>query len=451
MIAGLRFEMRTLLLIAAPVVLTQLAQHGLAFVDTLMVGRLGAGPLAGLALGATGFGLVLVIGSSFMLAVGPHAAQAVGAGDPDEAARALAQSVWLVALVSVPGILLLVNGEALFGLLGQDAEVASDAGAYLRAVVPGLPFALAFAALRSYIEAHGVTRPVTVIAFLGVALNVGANDVLIHGKLGFPALGLVGAGHATALVYLFLAILATLLVASMDGRRVLSRLAPDRRVLRELARVGWPIGLTLGFEVGLFSVTTLLMGRFGEAALAAHQVAMQTASLTFMVPLGIGIAAGIRVGQAAGRRDMLTARSAGRAGIVLSVGFMSVAALTFLLLGRPLVGIYADLGDPANAAMVRLAVTFLALAGVFQIVDGIQVTAAGALRGLKDTRVPMFMTLVAYWFIGLPIGLVSALVLDAGPKGLWFGLIAGLAAAATLLGWRFVRLMDRAVRQVETG
>lgn len=443
------FEVRSLLLLAAPVVLTQVAQHGMSFVDTLMVGRLGPGPLAGMALGATGYGLIYLISSAFMLAVGPQTAQAVGAGDGQGAGRALRQGLWLVAIASVPGVLILSQAERLFLLMGQDPGIAASAGAYLRAVAFGLPFGLLFAALRAFIEAHSVTRPVTLIAFGAVAFHVFGNDVLIHGKLGFQALGLVGAGYSTALAYSFMAMAALgIVLVRFNGRAILAKLlVPDLQVLRELARIGWPISLMHGFEVGLFSVTAFLMGRFGEAALAAHQVAMQSASLTFMVPLGIAIAASIRVGQATGRGDALAARAAGRAGIVLAAGFMCISATVFLSIPRTVVGIFADLGDPRNAAMIAHAVRFLGFAAVFQLVDGIQVAAGGALRGLKDTRVPMLLTLVAFWLVGLPVGLLAAFRLGIGANGLWYGLIAGLAVAAALLGIRFVRRMERAVRQ----
>lgn len=202
-----------------------------------------------------------------------------------------------------------------------------------------------------------------------------------------------------------------------------------------------------GFEVGLFSVTAFLMGRFGEAALAAHQVAMQSASLTFMVPLGMrhrGQHQG-RTGDGQRRRSGCARRRTRR--IVLAAGFMCISATVFLSIPRTVVGIFADLGDPRNAAMIAHAVRFLGFAAVFQLVDGIQVAAGGALRGLKDTRVPMLLTLVAFWLVGLPVGLLAAFRLGIGANGLWYGLIAGLAVAAALLGIRFVRRMERAVRQ----
>lgn len=445
-------EVKTLLVLAAPVALTQLAQHGMSFVDALMLGRLGAGPLAAMALGATYFGLVFMIAVAFIYAVGPQVAQAVGAKDEEGAARALRQGLWLALLLAVPALVLLSQAGRVFTLTGQDPIVAAGAQAYLRAVMLGLPFALAFAAMRAYIEAHAVTRPVTVIAFGAVTFHLLANDVLIHGKFGLPALGVVGAGYSTALSYALMAAAAlAVILVRFSGRRLLaSLLKPDLEVLRELLRVGWPISLMQGFEAGMFSTMAIMMGRFGEAALAAHQVAMQMSSIMFMVPMGIGIAATIRVGQAAGRGDAVAARSVGRAAILLGAGFMCLSATAFLTLPRAIVGLYLDLGDAANEVVLAHAVAFLGFAAVFQIVDGVQVVAGGALRGLKDTRVPMLLTLVAFWFVGVPVGLVSAFGLGVGPNGLWYGLISGLAVAAGLLGVRFARRMRHEVARAGT-
>jgi len=436
-----RSEIGSLLTLAAPLVFAQLAQHGIAFVDTLMVGRLGPAPLAGIALGGAVLGFVYIVSMAFMLAVGPQVAQAVGAADKGEAARAARQGLWLAALVSLPAVLVLRNAGAWLVRAGQEPAVAEAAGGYLTAVSYGLPAALCYVALRGFLEGHGNTRPILLIALFSVGFNVFANYVLIYGHYGFPELGLAGAGYATSLVYA--AMLA--LVVSYVARRYrvyavfAGLLRPDPRMLRELFRVGWPISLTLGFEVGLFFATALLVGRFGEAPLAGHQIAIQTATLTFMMPLGIGAAVAVRVGQAVGRRDLGAARLSGHTGMAVAAAVMVVTAMVFLLAPMAVIGIYLNLADPANAAVIGFAASFLAIAGLFQVVDGIQVTAAGALRGLKDTRVPMLISLVSYWLVGMPTGLALAFGLGLGPRGLWFGLVVGLAAAALLLSLRFDR------------
>lgn len=436
-----RSEFLGLLRLAGPLVLAQLAQNGLGFVDTLMVGRLGPGALAAMALGATTFFTTSIVTSSVLFSVGPLVAQAVGAGRRDEAGQVASQALWLALVFSVPGLVVFNTIGPLLAGLGLEPETARLAAGYLRAISFGYPFYLAFQALRGFLEGNGDAKPIMVIAFLGVALNVGLCEVLIFGHLGFPALGVVGTGFATATVYGVMFALVLLLVSwRYPERRVvpgMRRLRPD--LMREVVRVGWPIGMTTGLEVGLFSVSALLMGRFGDDVLAAHQVAMQSASMTFMIPLGMAIATGVLVGQAAGRGDGLAVRRTGFMGLTVAVAAMALAALLFRFAPRLVIGLYTDVAEPANEAMVAVAVAFLSIAALFQLFDGVQVTAVGALRGLKDTRVPMLYTLVSYWLVGMPSGLALAFWAGVGPRGLWFGMVAGLATSAVLMTTRFAR------------
>jgi len=443
--AAWRREFRDLGLLAAPLVLAQLAQNGMSVVDTLMVGRLGARELAGIALGGATFTFVFIVCMGVLFAVGPMVAQAHGARRPVETARAARQGLWMALMLSVAGVVVFVRSGPLLILAGQDPVTAGESAAYLRAMAWGFPFALGFTALRGFLEGHGDTRPILVVAAIGVALNVAANDVLMFGRLGFPALGLVGTGYATSVVY---AVMALVIAAYIRGRyrshRVfLGMRHPDLATLRELVRVGWPISLTLGFEVGLFWLTALLMGRFGEAALAGHQIALQSASTTFMVPLGVSIAAGVRVGQAAGRGDANGVVRGGLSGMALSALVMACAAALFWGAPDAVIGLYMPVKAPANAAVVAFARHFLAIAAIFQVFDGTQVAASGALRGLKDTRTPMLLTAVAYWVVGVPVGIGLAFGAGVGSSGLWYGLVAGLATAAILLATRFARLVRR--------
>ena len=426
-------------MIAGPLVLAQLAQNGMSFVDTIMVGRLGGGALAGMALGAIVFHMTYLFSMALVMSVSPLAAQAVGGDEPRRAAVVARHGLLLAVAISVPAAIWVYLAGPLLGFLGQDPVVVAGATEYLRAVALGLPGAVVLVALRGFLEGHGTTRPIMAVALLGVLFNITGNEILIFGRLGAPALGLVGAGYATALTYTLMAVVLVVYV----GRRY--RAEPvfshwrliEWPLMRELLAVGWPIALTLGFEVGLFSAASLVMGYFGDAPLAGHQVAMQTVSMTFMVPLGIGIATGIRVGQAAGRGDAAGVRRAGWAGIAVAGSFMVLSSAVFLTAPRAIVGIYLDLELAANAPVIAYAVMFLALGGVFQIFDGVQVAAVGALRGLKDTRVPMYITLLAYWLVGMPIGLLFAFVADLGPRGMWFGLVISLVVAAVLLTNRF--------------
>ncbi len=427
--------------LAVPLVLAQLAQNGMGVVDTLMVARLGPDALAGIALGNAAFSFVMIFEMAVLLAVGPMVSQAHGARRPDEAARAGRQGLWLAVGLSLPTLVLFHNVRPLLLLAGQDPAIATSAAGYMQAVAWGLPFVLALTALRGFLEGHGDTRPILVVAALGVGLNVVANDLLMYGRWGLPRLGLMGTGYATAVVYAAMAVAVAVYLRLRYRRyRLFAGLRhPDAPTMREIVRIGFPIGLTLGFEVGMFMVTALLIGRFGDAALAGHQIALQTASTTFMVPLGIGTAAGIRVGQAAGRGDPVGIARGGTVGIVLSALFMFGAAVTFWSVPDAVIGLYLNVGDPANAEVVRFARTFLFVAGAFQVFDGIQVSASGALRGLKDTRRPMLLTLVAYWLVAVPLGAWLAFGAGIGAVGLWYGLVAGLAIAAGLLATRFFR------------
>lgn len=434
-----RAEYRDLLIIAGPLVLAQLAQNGMSFVDTIMVGRLGGGPLAGMALGGVVFNMTYLFNMALVMSVSPLAAQAVGAGDQRRAAVVARHGLLLAVMLALPAAAFVYCAGPLLGYLGQDPKVVAGATDYLRAVSFGVFGAIVMVSLRGFLEGHGNTRPIMVVAMLGVVVNIVGNEILIFGRLGAPALGLTGAGYATSITYTFMAVaLAAFVRWAYASEPVFSgwRLL-DRRLLRELLTVGWPISLTLGFEVGLFAAASLVMGYFGDAALAGHQIAMQTVSMTFMVPLGIGIATGIRVGHAAGRRDPDGVRRAGWAGVALAGCFMILSATVFLSAPRAIVGIYLDLDLVANAPVIAFAVMFLALGGVFQIFDGVQVAAVGALRGLKDTRVPMYITLLAYWLVGMPVGLLCAFVFDLGPRGMWFGLVISLVLAAALLTRRF--------------
>ena len=445
----LRTEIRQTLVLAAPLVLTQLAQISMGFVDTVMVGRLGAGDLAGVALGSSVFFTLLMVCMGVVLAVGPMVSQAHGAEDTEPMGRSVRQGLWLGLAMAIPAVALLWNIAPVLRLLGQEEATIVRTQAYLRAIAWGfLPF-LWFVVLRSFVEGVSRPRPVTLIAFVGVGLNVAANYVLMYGKLGFPALGLVGTGWASTLVYWTMFGLLLLYVQGKHDFRsyhLFARLGkPDWHYFRELFRIGWPIGASLGIESGLFMITVMMMGWISTTALAAHQVAIQCAAFTFMVPLGIGLATSVRVGQAAGRGDAAGVRRAGGVGIGLAALVMLGAAVAFWTVPRAIVSLYLDLGDPANDAVVATAVALLGVAAVFQVFDGVQVAASGALRGLKDTRVPMLIGLFSYWGVGLVGGYVLGFVLGLGPTGLWWGLVLGLGTAAVLLGRRFHRRSHAAV------
>jgi len=444
-----RQEVRKTLRLAGPVVAAQLAQVSMGFVDTVMVGRLGPDALAGIALGNAVFFTLLIICLGVVQAVGPMVSQAVGAGERAPVERSVRQGLWLGVALTLPAGLLLWNAEALLTMAGQEPATVERAAGYLRAILWGFLPACWFTALRSFVEGLARPLPVTIIALGGVGVNIVANYGLMYGAWGLPALGLVGTGWASTIVlWTMFAALAVLVVQAepFATYRVFSRLrVPDLAMLRELVRIGGPMGVSRGVEAGLFMITALMAGTLGATALAAHQIAVQCAAFTFMVPVGIAIAGSVRVGQAAGRADAAGARQAGAASIALSTGFMTLTALVFWLAPEPIVALYLDASAAANADVAALAAALLGVAAVFQVFDGVQVAASGALQGLKDTRVPMGIAVATYWGVGLTSGYVLGLRWGWGAEGLWWGLVLGLVAASVLLLARFHRHVDRAV------
>jgi MATE family multidrug resistance protein len=433
-------EIRATARLATPLVAAQLAQISMSFIDVVMVGRLGPEAMAAVVLGHTVFFTSMLVGVGFVIAVSPLVAQAFGAGDRPSASRAARQGLWVAVLMAGPLIVLMAYAEPLLLAARQDAQTSALAAGYLGALAWGILPDLGFGALRGFMEGIGKPRPILFIALVAAVLNVGANYVLMFGKLGFPALGVVGTGYASALVFWVMFGLMALVVRWAEpykSYRVFRGLRrPDPSALKELARVGWPIGIGLGVESGMFTAATLLIGTLSVEALAAHQVALNAASVSFMIPLGIAFAATSRVGQAVGRGDPEGVRRAGQAALVLGVGSMLAGAMLFWLLPGAIVAVYLD-ADAAGAAEVGdLAVILLGIAAVFQLVDGAQAVYGGALRGLKDTKAVMLIALVAYWGVGL----TTAVMLTRsgwGAPGVWWGLVVGLAAAAVLLRLRF--------------
>ena len=303
--------------------------------------------------------------------------------------------------------------------------------------------------LRGLLEGKSNTTPIMIICFAGVGLNVFANDALMFGKYGLPALGLVGTGYASTFVYvcvfLMLAFYTSKKYASL---RIFSRLrTPDISMLYELIQVGSPIGMTLAFEVSMFSAAAFAMGTLGKDQLAAHQIALQSASISFMIPLGLAIATSVRVGNAIGAGEPRRAAVAGHVGMLSCMFVMSLAGLIFWLLPRPIIGLYLEIGAEENREVIKYATSFLAIAALFQVVDGLQVAASGSLRGLKDTTAAMVLTLFSYWAVGCTVGYYLCFHAGQGGSGLWLGMTMGLATAAVLLT---VRFQWRVKQQIES-
>ena len=432
-------EFIQLLRVAWPLILAHVAQNSLSFIDTMMVGRLGEQSLAGIAIGGTVFFFIVFILSGMILAVGPMASQAIGANKPAEAASAAQQGLWLAVFMAPLTALIFTGIHPWLIWSGQTPETAELAAAYLHAISWGLPAMFGLFALRGFLEGHSDTTPIMLICFLGVGLNVITNRILIFGWAWIPAMGLVGTGYASAIVYtvMFIA-MATYLRLKYSKYPVISlRPFPNFKTIAEIAKIGAPIGMTIGFEIGLFSMMAFLIGKFGTEPLAAHQIAIQSASISFMIPLGIGLAASIRVGNAIGRGSRSDAAEAGFAAMLVALSYAVCSGLIFWFLPETLLSLYFDIDDPENAATTKIAVSFLRVAATFQLFDAIQVVASCSLRGLKDTRAAMLLSLLSYWVIGLTACLLLCYTFGFGPIGLWYGLIVALGAAAVTLTTRF--------------
>ncbi|GAB1542448.1 MATE family efflux transporter [Scytonema sp. NUACC21] len=434
-------EIKECLILAIPLAGAQLSQASTTFVDTVMMGILGSQIIAAGALGASTFHILLYVGSGMVSSVSPLAAEAYGAGRVDQVSRVVRQGLLISVILGIPVTLLIWNSGILLRLSGQEPESVLLAQGYLRAIAWGYVPALGFAVLKSFVSALSKPRPVIVVVIGGTLFNVVGNYILMFGKFGFPALGLAGIGWASALSFwVMFAALAIYILSQSQLRmyNVFSNLHHfENKVFRELVRVGVPIGVLAGVEGGFFTYITFVMGQLGTVTLAAHQIALQTAILTFMIPVGLSIAATVRVGQLIGQENEKGARLAGFVSIGIAAVFMATMGIVFWTIPGKIVSLYINTADPKNAAVVSLAKQLLGVAAMFQIADGIQVSAAGALRGLKDTRVPLLIGILAYWGIGLIGGYTLGFVLGFGGVGLWWGFVIGLGVAAVVLTWRF--------------
>ncbi len=425
-----RSEFRALLELAFPVVLVQVGLMFMGVVDSMMVGRLSAVALAAVALGNLCFFTISIAGIGVLLALDPVISQAVGAGDEAGITRGLQRGLLLAVGVAVPVSAALLLVRPALQAMGQPAELVAPASSYLRMIVPGiLPFYI-FVVFRQTLQALGRIAPIVWVTVGANVLNGGLNWVFIFGHLGSPPLGVTGSALATTISRLGMAI--TLLIA---GRReLLPRLRPwrpeasDATALLRMLRVGLPIGGQMFLEYGVFALVGALMGRIGTVAMAGHQIALNLASVVFMVPQGTGAAAAVMVGQAVGAQDVPRARRDAVGAILVGGGFMVASAAVFLLLSGALARLYTP--DPA---VIAVAVTLIQLAGIFAVFDGLQAVAIGILRGIGDTRAPVVINLLGFWLVGMPVSLLLGYHFAMGPAGLWWGLVIGLAVVAAVL------------------
>jgi MATE family multidrug resistance protein len=436
-------EARETLKLALPLVVTQIAQMLIMTTDLIMLGRVGQNAVASAGLGIIVFFFCWLIGAGPVAAVAPMIAHILGGktGDLGNVRSVVRMGFWSVVIVSLPllGVLLCTRSIMLFA--GEQPDLAVNAGRFATALCLGLPFSLFYQVLRNFSTA--LERPTAPLAVMvvGIAFNFVGDYALIFGHFGLPKLGLTGSGIASASSYAFqfLALLAVVfLTPKLRQYRIFRRFfRPDWEKLGEMFRLGMPIGLTMMFEAMLFNVAALIMGTFGSAALAAHQISMNVPSLTFMVPLGVGMAATIRVGLAAGAGDREAIQRAGYTALGIGVVFMSVTSVVIALFPREIAQLYFSTETAQNAQAIALAVTFLRVAAAFQVFDGLQVVAALSLRGLKDARAPMWIALGSYWLAGFPVCILFGFGLHMKGLGIWIGLAFGLFVAAITMCWRF--------------
>ncbi|MEL7058942.1 MAG: MATE family efflux transporter [Acidobacteriota bacterium] len=432
-----RGELRALARLAAPVAAAQLGMMMLGTVDAMMLGRVSEQALAAGALGNTLVISLQIFALGVLMALDPLVAQAWGAGDDDAIARHLQRGLALAAVLSLPLTAVMWQTDWLLRALGQPAELIEPTARYIRIVgLSNLPFFL-FIALRRTLQARSeVWQPMATVA-VGNLLNAGVNWVLIFGNFGLPRLEVVGSACATVMTRCamlgLLFWLARPLV--MPSLRTFRRAVLRPRGYLPMLRLGVPAGFMVSLELWMFSASALAMGRFGTTALAAHEVALTLAAMAFMVPLGVAGAAATRVGNAIGRGDQTAARLSMRVSLGFGVAVMSISASAFALAPELLARAFTT-----ERGVIGLAVLLLPIAALFQLADGLQVVAAGVLRGAGDTRVPAALAFVGYWMLGLPLGLGLAFGAEIGPRGLWLGMTGGLFAAALLLTWRVQRI-----------
>jgi MATE family multidrug resistance protein len=437
-------EVRATTWLALPLAATQLGQIAINLTDVLFLGQLGTEALAAATLAIALYHVVLVSCFGVVTATTPLAAQAIGARRFRRARQVIRQGFWVTVAITAPCVAALWFTSEILELLGQSPQLAAKAEQFMHTLSFAIPSAVGFVVLRSFITAFERTVPIVVTMFAGVAVNAFLNWLLVFGHWGFPRLELVGSGLSSMLVNAAMLVALAIYASKVAPYRRYAILArfwhPDWPIFREIMRVGLPIGLMLLTEVGMFAGAAFLMGWIGTREVAAHQIAIQLASTSFMVPLGVSMAATVRVGLSVGRGDFAGARRAGFVAAGMGAAFMGACGVLFWLVPEQLAGFFLSPDDLAAPAVLALAASFLRIAAIFQLVDGLQVIGAGALRGLRDTRVPMLIAILGYWAVGLPVCLVLGFAMGFGGQGIWAGLAVALLIVATLMMHRFDRL-----------
>lgn len=433
--AVFRHELRELFRLALPLAAAQAGTQLMGLVDVAVLGRLGAKELAGSGLANAVFFAFSVMGMGMVYGIDPLISQALGAGDRVRARRVMWQGVWLALIVAAVLTVILLGGAAALPYIGSESELVAPARTYLLIRVAGLVPFLLFFVVRAYLQAHGNTRPLLVSMIVANVFNVAADIAFVFGIPGWiPAMGVAGAALAT--------VLCTIVQLAIVGMAVRAMKVPehfDHRYSRDevwlATKVGLPVALQMGAEVGIFALVALLASRLGTLHLAAHQLVIGLASFTFTVAMGVAAAGSVRVGLGVGARDALATRFAGHVSFIAGGLVMGVSALAFALFPRPLSRLITN-----QENVITVAIPLMLVAAVFQLSDGIQAVGAGVLRGAGDTKYAFYANIVGHWCIGLPVALWLGFRMRMGIVGLWWGLCAGLTVVAVLLFLRFERL-----------
>ncbi len=432
--------------LAYPVMLSQIGHVMVGIVDSIMVGRLGAEPLAASAFAVSIFHVFLMFGIGVSYGITPLVAQADGEGDQNKITRILRNGI---IMCSVAG-LILFGGQLItsffLGAMSQPEAVIELGTPYFMIIATSIIPLMFFQNFKQFTEGLSVTKQTMFITIASNLINVGLNYLLIYGKFGFPELGLNGAGWATLIARIFMAIAMLVFVLKNPRFKAFREgfnLAKFKATyIKPMLKIGLPSGIQFTFEVGAFTVAAIMMGSLGVVQLAAHQIAISLVSLSYMMATGVAAAATVRVGNQFGKGDGVNLWRAGVSSFGISILVMSACALVFILFSQSLPTLYID-----EPNVIAMASSLIIVAGLFQLSDGIQVVGLGALRGMSDVKKPTIITLIAYWGLAIPISYVFGFVLDMGPEGIWYGLLTGLSIAALLLFVRFKLLSKRFIQK----
>jgi MATE family multidrug resistance protein len=442
-----RTELSALNTLITPILITQLAQAGYGFIDTVMAGQVSPLDLSAVAIGSSVWLPIYLLISGIVMATTPLVAAAYGAKQYPEIPRITHQALWLGLGIGVLGMLLTQHISFIFPLLGVPANLQEKTELYLYGVSFGLPAVALFCVLRFYSEALGHTKPIMLISLLGILLNIPANYVFIYGLWGLPQMGGAGCGWATAIIMtsMMLVLMSYVLLSDKfkQVRLLQHDVIPHSAMMWKISKLGFPIGAAIFFEVSLFSCIAVLVSPLGEIVVAAHQVALSVTSMLFMLPLSLAISMTIRIGQAYGRQDLHGILLTRQVGFSMTTLIACVTALFIIICSDYITRLYTP-----NTQVQKIAAQLLLFAAVYQIFDALQVGAAGCLRGIQNTRSPMIMTLIAYWVVALPVGYSLAMLPlwqghTLGVYGFWVGFVLGLGVACVLLNWRLNRSLKR--------